>query len=128
MITNPQSNIMNSNQNPIIYIAGPITGMIGLNKVAFDDAARSIKNLGFIVRNPHEFCADIPAGSDWHIYMRRCISTLSECTDFVLLPGWKHSPGANLELTIALSLGMAVHYGLEDFHNSVLQQIERRAV
>jgi len=112
--------------NPIIYIAGPITGMIGENKKSFDDAARSIKNLGLIVRNPHEFCHDIPTGSDWDVYMRRCITKLVECSDVVMLPGWKHSHGANLELQIAEGLGITIHYGLEDFHNSVLQ--ERSAV
>lgn len=118
---------MNS-QNPIIYIAGPITGMIGQNKKSFDDAARAVKNLGFIVRNPHEFCEDIPLESTWDIYMRRCIAKLVECSDILMLPGWKHSPGANLELQIALQLGIRIHYGLEDFHNTILSEQERSAV
>lgn len=104
-----------STSNPTIYIAGPISGIAGENKEAFYNAARALKNQGFFVRNPHEFCHDIPLASDWHIYMRRCLTQLADCTDIILLPGWKHSTGANLELKIAESLGMNIHFGISNF-------------
>lgn len=98
------------NRNRIIYIAGPITGLPGENKEAFYTMATALKNQGFIVRNPHEFCNDIPLGSDWHVYMRRCITMLSECTDIVMLAGWEKSKGANLELNIAEALGLKIQF------------------
>lgn len=109
-----------TSSNLKIYIAGPISGIVGENKEAFNNAARSLKNLGFFVRNPHEFCRDIPLGSEWHVYMRRCLSQLAECTDIIFLPGWKHSIGANLELKIAESLRMNIHFEMSDFEQLVL--------
>ncbi|CDS92735.1 conserved hypothetical protein [Sphingobacterium sp. PM2-P1-29] len=99
----------------IIYIAGPITGMKNLNREAFEIASRELKSLGFIVRNPHEFCLDIPNSAEWAIYMRKCISVLSECSDIIFLNGWKHSVGANLEHHNAEALGLNIFYGIDQF-------------
>lgn len=109
----------------ILYIAGPISGMAEENRPAFEKAAKHFRDLGFIVRNPHEFCHDIPVGSNWSIYMRRCLQVLAECTDIILLPGWKHSKGANIELQIAEGIGMNIHYSLMDFENFILEIRER---
>ncbi|MGJ1424521.1 DUF4406 domain-containing protein [Sphingobacterium spiritivorum] len=107
----------------IIYIAGPITGMKNLNREAFDNASKELKSLGYIVRNPHEFCSNIPKDAPWEMFMRICISVLSECTDVILLNGWKHSTGANLEKHIATELSMNIHYGVEDFKSNILADL-----
>jgi len=111
---------------PIIYIAGPISGMAGENKEAFYNAARALKNQGYIVRNPHEFCHDIPLESDRNIYMRRCLTQIAECSEIIMLPGWTHSIGAVLELKIAESLGMKVHFGMSNFEEIISADKEGR--
>lgn len=97
----------------IVYIAGPITGLPNLNKEQFAAAATKVKQLGLIVRNPHELCADLPIDTAWKTYMKRCISHLVECTDIVLLPNWGRSDGANLEFQIAKALGIQIHNSLD---------------
>lgn len=109
----------------ILYIAGPITGIENENRPSFERVAKHFRDLGFIVRNPHEFCHDIPKGSNWSIYMRRCLTILAECTDIVFLPGWKHSRGANIELQAAEGIGMNVHYSIKEFEDFILAIRER---
>jgi len=99
----------------IIYIAGPITDMLDQNRPLFEQATRIVRNLGYIVRNPHELCADIPADKPWEEFMRRCLPALCECTDLILLPEWKFSRGANIERSVAISLGIRVHDSIDEF-------------
>lgn len=98
-----------------VYIAGPISNMPHGNVKAFAEATRTVRNMGHIAKNPHELCHDIPKGSPWETYMRRCIPHLMECTDIVLLPGWQQSDGANLEHLNASIVGITIHDSLEHF-------------
>ncbi len=90
-------------KEPIIYIAGPVSGQPDLNRAAFYEADKALKKLGFITRNPHEFCADIRAAEpEDPAYYRRGIEVLvRDCTDVILLPDWQYSVGATMERNVA---------------------------
>lgn len=98
-----------------VYIAGPITNVPHGNVTTFAEATRTVRNLGHIAKNPHELCHDIPKGSPWQTYMRRCIPHLMECTDIVFLPGWENSDGANLEYLNATHVGIVIHATTAEF-------------
>jgi len=92
-----------------IYISGPITGMPGLNRPAFDAAAEHIRAAGFVPVNPFDLIDQERAARDgwqWSDYMRVDIAALCECDAIVLLDGWMFSSGAWLERQIASSLGL----------------------
>lgn len=103
-----------------VYIAGPITNMPYGNVTAFAEATKTVRNMGHIAKNPHDFCADIPRDAQWETFMRRCIPQLMECTDIILLPGWENSDGASLEQFNASVIGITIHIGVEDFKQSEL--------
>jgi hypothetical protein len=89
-----------------IYIAGPMTGLPGLNFAAFHAAARQLRGAGHDVVNPAEINPDTTMS--WHACMRRDIAELVTCDAIYLLPGWGASKGATLEHHIAQRLGLIV--------------------
>lgn len=103
-----------------VYIGGPITGKLDLNKPAFDAAEQMLIGLGDYVFNPHSIAEpdekDIPEEVEaakkwvWRYYMRNCISELVKCDELYLLAGWQNSDGAVWEYRIANMLGMPVRY------------------
>ena len=89
-----------------IYLAGPMTGLPGLNFAAFHAAALWLRGMGHTVINPTELNTDPDA--EWHACMRMDIAALVTCDTIYLLPGWEDSRGAKLEHDIAERLGMAI--------------------
>ena len=89
-----------------VYIAGPMTGVPGLNFPAFNAEAQYLRSLGFDVVNPAEINPD--HSMPWAQCMRRDIAELVRCDSIYLLPGWEKSKGATLEHHIADRLGMDV--------------------
>lgn len=89
------------------YIAGPMTGLPEFNYPAFNYVAEQLRAKGIDVENPAEnVCPhDDPTWQDW---MRLGIAQLIRCDEIVLLPNWRHSPGAVMERYIAVNLGMRV--------------------
>lgn len=87
-----------------LYIAGPMTGYPDHNFPAFNAMAKNLRELGFEVVNPAELVEDTT--QPWEFYMRRDIPLLCQCDGIVLLPGWQHSRGAQLEQYIARALKM----------------------
>jgi hypothetical protein len=85
-----------------VYICGPMTGLPDYNYPAFNECAKQLRELGFIVENPAENPAP-PCGS-YEGYLRAAIAQLVKCDQVVLLPGWGNSNGARLEVYIALAL------------------------
>ncbi|MGJ1419960.1 DUF4406 domain-containing protein [Sphingobacterium spiritivorum] len=100
---------------PIIYIAGPISGQIDLNRSMFYGMQEELNALGFEVRNPHEFCIDIKSmdSSDPKFY-KRGFQVLIECTDIMLLDGWQYSAGAQLERNVASLCKLGVFDNVND--------------
>ncbi|MBV6304913.1 DUF4406 domain-containing protein [Candidimonas humi] len=91
---------------PRIYIAGPMTGLPGLNFEAFRHAAHQLRAAGHVVVNPTEINLDPTAA--WSTCMRADIAHLVTCNAMALLPGWECSRGATLEHRIARALQMDI--------------------
>lgn len=91
---------------PRIYVAGPMTGLPGLNFDAFHSAARTLRAVGHTVINPAEINPDTTMS--WHECMRRDIAALVTCSHILMLPGWQTSKGATLEHHIAERLGLVI--------------------
>lgn len=98
-----------------IYIAGPMTGLPGLNFDAFHEAAKKFRSAGFTVLNPAEINPDLDA--DWTECMIEDIKALKTCSMIFLLKGWKNSKGAQIEKIVAEKLHIDIIYqDLEEFN------------
>lgn len=97
-----------------LYVCGPMTGIPDYNRPAFDDAAASLRSVGFSTYNPADLSHEVER-LGFHVedvprawYLRRALGMLLGSTAVAVLPGHESSPGARLELTIAEALGMPV--------------------
>lgn len=94
--------------NRTYYVSGPISGDIEGNTKKFTQAVRDLRARGYRVVSPVEVCEvlTVPDPSDWAWYMRRDIEAMlqDEVTGIIMLPGWEHSRGAQLELLVAKGL------------------------
>lgn len=88
-----------------LYLAGPMTGLPELNFPLFHAEAARLRAAGHQVVNPAEINTDPSAG--WSECMRKDIVQLVQCEGVALLPGWRNSRGASLEVHIAEELGMS---------------------
>lgn len=93
-------------KHPLVYLAGPMSGIPEFNHPAFHAAAAKLRAQGYSVVNPAEINPDIT--KTWEQCMRRDIQALADCAILALLPGWEPSKGARLEYDIAQSLGMTI--------------------
>lgn len=90
-----------------VYISGPITGFLKDEVItSFSCAETELKAKGHIPVNPLK--NGLPWASSWEDHMKRDIQLLLDCDAIYLLPYYKHSKGALLELHIAKQLGMHV--------------------
>jgi hypothetical protein len=89
------------------YLSGPMTGYENLNFPAFSYAAMTLRAQGLTLISPHENDLDI---GEWDDYLRHDIKLLADCHGLVLLRGWTKSKGAQMELWIALRLGLPVRF------------------
>jgi len=89
-----------------IYISGPITGIENDNREAFQRKKKALKKCGYKVFSP----IDAPKFKTWVEYMRYDIKRLCDCDAICMLPGWKQSIGATLELHIARVLELDIFY------------------
>lgn len=106
-----------------LYVAGPMSGTPGFNYAAFDEAAATLRGLGFEVvspaemdkaRNPvaYEIASKSPDGKlepsttgglTWAQILSNDIIEVADKTDgLALLPGWAKSSGARLEVFVGL--------------------------
>lgn len=91
---------------PILYLAGPMSGLPDFNYPAFIDTARKMRRAGFIVVNPAE--NGLPAHANWGLHMRRDLHAMLDCQGIALMDGWESSKGAQLEISVARALEMPV--------------------
>jgi len=89
-----------------IYIAGPMSGLPESNYPLFHRTAKQLRAAGFHVENPAETV--LPITSTWNAFMRESIPRLVSCDLVVMLPGWRDSKGAYLEVTLAQALDISV--------------------
>ena len=91
------------------YIAGPMTGLPGLNYAAFNAMAAKLRAQGHHVENP----AEAVECDSWEAYMRLAIAQLVTCDTIVLLLGWGDSRGAKIEYRLAGDLGLRIKHAHE---------------
>lgn len=97
------------------YLAGPMRGLPLYNFPAFHAAAADLRERGYEVDNPAEH--DGERGFDPHTgdgeltfreYMAHDLPLICAADVVVVLPGWRGSEGASLEVAVAKSLGIDV--------------------
>jgi len=105
-----------------VYIAGPIAGYPDGNKIAFQQAAQRLMELGHTPVDPHLIptihdgmaCIGTATGREKDPHLDGCyyrtdiIFMLMTCEAIVMLPGWEDSKGATLERAIADTIGFQV--------------------
>lgn len=99
-----------------IYIAGPMTGREQWNFPAFDAAADELRGLGYSPVNPADLdravgfdpAVDTPTPAFLREALARDLSAICQCGAVAVLPGWKLSLGAVIEVALAVRLGLTV--------------------
>lgn len=90
-----------------LYLAGPMSGIAQFNFPLFNDVAGRLRARGYDVFNPAE---NPDSGRQPRsYYMRLDIPALLTAEAVVLLPGWRGSRGANLEVWIAADTGIPLY-------------------
>lgn len=80
-----------------VFISGPVSTRLETYKAEFAAAADLIERCGFIALNP----ATLPVGMDQGDYMRITLAMLETSDMVLMLDGWDHSDGAQLEAAYA---------------------------
>lgn len=112
--------------NPVVYIAGPMRGIQYYNFPAFDEAEKHLQSQCCVVISPAQL--DRKAGFDpetlgpdfdWSDLMPdfelrhaidRDIAAIKDCDTIYMLDGWRDSVGARAEKALAEWLGMHIVY------------------
>ena len=91
-----------------LYIAGPMSGLPEFNYPAFNAAADELRAVGYDVLNPVDAEKHNTTGQPqaWDWYMRHALRMVLDADGLALLPGWRNSRGARLEVRVADSLLM----------------------
>lgn len=89
-----------------VYISGPITGHDDA-EVEFSVAESALEQKGHEPVNPFKLNHD--HGKTWGEYMRVDVAAMMTCDAVLALPGWQVSRGADIEVRLALSLGIPVY-------------------
>lgn len=100
--TGPADSETMKNKSKRVYIAGPMTGLPNLNRVAFFREAEKLRAAGHVVLNP----ADLPEGLTEAQYMDITLAMVRACCTVLRLPGWSNSAGAVAEISYAKKLGL----------------------
>lgn len=109
---------------PVIYVAGPMTGLPQFNAPAFFDAADQLIGFGYDVRNPAQHDIDMgfnpykwsgtesleETGFDLEAAMKWDLEQVRNADAIVVLPGANKSKGTNLEIAEANKFGTPVIY------------------
>jgi hypothetical protein len=98
-----------------IYLAGPMRGYYRYNVAAFDAAAKFLRDLGNDVISPadldrqvgFDFDGDMPQGFVREAFQRD-IAAVSQADAIAVLPGWRRSAGASIEVAYGKMIGLKV--------------------
>lgn len=87
-----------------IYLAGPMGGIEDWNFPAFHKWAGVLRGWGYVVLSPAETAGQVVhLSKTW--YMDLDLNYVRVADEIVLLPGWRKSEGAKVELLVAQALG-----------------------
>jgi len=89
------------------YITGKITGLTENEYTGmFQEAQHEVCKLGLIPVSP----LNLPHnhGKTWSEFMREDLKAMLDCTHVYALSNWRQSPGATIEMNLALSLGLNI--------------------
>lgn len=90
-----------------VYISGAISNRDPEEvRKDFERAEKLLKSLGWEVVNP--LANGLTVAHTWEEHMRADLHLLLECDKVAVLPGWRESKGARLEVFVASELGMEV--------------------
>lgn len=90
-----------------IYLSGPITSQpLEDARRIFESAEEFVAKLGHTAVNPMR--NGLSPESPWEEHMKRDLAMLLECDTICMLPNFRESKGAMLELDVAIALGMGV--------------------
>lgn len=93
-----------------IYVSGPMSGIENHNYPLFNCVSEELRARGFNVVNPAELDELIEPGTKpWEWYLRRDLAAMLTCDSVALLPNWRMSRGARLEVTVAHSVKMDIY-------------------
>lgn len=88
-----------------VYLSGPITSLpLEDARRIFESAEEFIEKLGHTAVNPMK--NGLTPESTWEEHMKRDLAMLLECDTICMLPNFRESKGAMLELDVAIALGM----------------------
>ncbi len=103
-----------------LYIAGPMSGIPMQNYPAFDRAAAALREQGYDVVSPADLNRQAgrmgdenAVGSEANRLLKMDLQEVLNVDALVLLPGWKNSQGAKLEVIIAVSIGTPLFFWSE---------------
>ena len=98
-----------------IYISGKISGL-PFEQVThkFNSAEERLNKHGIKkVVNPIKLDHSANTEQDWVIYMKTDLKALLDCDTILMLPCWRDSVGAKMELQTALTLNYNVIWATE---------------
>lgn len=81
----------------VVYIAGKMSNLPDLGRAHFNEAAKRLREKGYVVLNP----ADLPDGMPVTKYMPICLAMVSVADAVYALDNWKNSSGAFIEVNYA---------------------------
>lgn len=90
-----------------LYLCGPMSGLPEYGYPAFHDHAFFLRAQGHVVVNPAEMFPE-PEGVVWTAALREDLKALLDCECVAVLPGWRQSRGAALEVHVARTLQMPI--------------------
>jgi hypothetical protein len=117
-----------------IYIAGPMRGIKNFNFPAFFEAEERIRAACHSPVNPARRDVEQdgfnPASSEprpFIEYMRLDLPMVMDCDAVAVLPGWRKSKGASLEVHVAVECGLDILDArtLEPLKETVLEEAQR---
>jgi hypothetical protein len=97
-----------------VYISGPISGKPEGNRPAFAVASEKLKGLGFDPINPHDVGDQLPGTPTWLDYMKVDIKAMLDARAIFVLPGWRDSRGAMVEVRLAEMLELPLFDQMDD--------------
>lgn len=101
-----------------VYLSGPITNLPLEHAWAiFLRSEKHLRGYGYSVVNPMN--NGLSPDSSWEEHMRKDIALLLDCDYICLLPNYRQSKGAMIELSIATALQMTVINHSEDGPNAI---------